>query len=521
MDQPTSGEPSMYSVLDHFMNNPIRTRDKSELHQISIFYHIDELINATFNKWALTPFSTDTLDNKPYLQKLGELPLLLTPDTIDEQLIPLFDPRYKNSILLQQVSSFMEEVVHRAERPAFTAHVEPSNTPNGERCSICLEDLTDNTANIDWENSHSSVITSCGHIFGGSCLSMWLSNINTRSCPCCRADFNQLYEDYDLRWGNRGDMWRWYKERKHTMLKCRGRCGHKSGRYCWDNCSLEEIQAQFLMQNTFPIPPRHWAYIIMDINMALRAGAHLSTQSLGEYVKRTLIVVKGLYDNIPRTSARKIKKWQKERFHEYEELAKGSSEAKMKFCARLLNKLNEVMEHFERVVHPDWQDEYDEYFNAIDLDRLQADCGRGGPHFNTTQTLWKYLARLRNQLRPDTILHWDNLRGLRRDQIGVLEALSRISEQTSSIVGVESMRAYLKDRVKLLTGWFDFLAKFVWERDRCEFELELVKGYADISEALEKIDALEMEERKKSEMGKLSRGQRKKLVKRRRTRGIH
>ena len=189
----------------------------------------------------------------------------------------------------------------------------------------------------------------------------------------------------------------------------------------------------------------------------------------------------------------------------------------MKFCAGLLNKLHEVVEHFERVVHPEWQDEYDEDFNAIDLDRLQADCGRGGPHFNTSQTLWRYLARIRNELRPETIVHWENLSGLRRDQIGVLEALDKISEQTSSIVGADLMRAYLKDRVKLLVEWFDLLSKFVWERDRSEFEPDLVRGYADISEALEKIDALEKEERKKSEMGKLSKGQRKKLAKRRRT----
>jgi hypothetical protein len=240
-------------------------------------------------------------------------------------------------------------------------------------------------------------------------------------------------------------------------------------------------------------------------------------QSLGKYVKRTLIVVGGLYDNIPRTSARKIKKWQKKELDEYEKLAEDSSKAKMKFCARLLNKLHDVVEHFEKVVHPEWQDDYDEDFNAIDLDRLQADCGRGVPHFNTSQTLWKYLARLRNELRPGTILHWEDLSGLRRDQTGVLEALSRISEQTSSIVGAELMRAYLKDRIKLLTGSFDFLAKFVWERERRNFEPGLVKGYADIAEALEKIEALEKEQREKSEMGKLSRGQRKKLSKRRRT----
>ena len=133
------------------------------------------------------------------------------------------------------------QLVHGGSSPWGSAPVEPSNTPKDERCSICLEDLTDNTANMYWENSHSSVITSCGHIFGGNCLSMWLSNIETRSCPCCREDFNKLYEDYDLRWESRGDMWRWYKERKNTMLKCRGRRGHTPGRYCWDNCSLEEI----------------------------------------------------------------------------------------------------------------------------------------------------------------------------------------------------------------------------------------------------------------------------------------
>jgi hypothetical protein len=517
MDQPSSDEQSIYSILDYFMNNRHKTRDKSELHQVSMFYYIDELINATFKKWALKPLSADTLDNKPYLQTLGELHLLLAPDTIDEHLIPLFDLRYKSSTPLQQVSSFMEEVFHQAKRPAFTAHVEPSNTTKVERCSICLEDLADDSENMDWAKSHSSVITSCGHIFGGNCLSIWLSNVKTRSCPCCREDFNSVDGDCDLRWKNRGDMWRWYKERKYTILECQGRCGVTSGRYCWDDCSLEEIQAQFLMQDTFPIPPVHWAYIIMDINMALRAGAYLSTQSLEKYVKRTLIVVEALNDNIPRTSARKIKKWRREMLDEYEKLAKGSSEAKMKFCAKLLNRLHDVVEHFERVFHPELGDEYDEDFNAIDLDGLQADCGRRAPHFNTSLTLSNYLVCLRDGLRPDTILDWDDLSGLRRDQIGVVEALTKISQQTSSFVDANSMKAYLKDRIKLLTKSFDLLSKFVWERERRNFEPELVQGNSDISEALKKIHAMEKEERKKSEGVKLSRGQRKKLAKRRRT----
>ncbi len=144
-------------------------------------------------------------------------------------------------------------------------------------------------------------------MFGENCLSIWLSNVNTRSCPCCREDFNSVDGDCDLRWKNRGGMWQWYKERKYTMLKCNSRCSHTSGRYCWDNCSLEDIRAQFLMQGTFPIPPVHWANIMMDINMALGAGAYLSAKNLGKYVKRTLIVVVALNDNIPRTSACKFK----------------------------------------------------------------------------------------------------------------------------------------------------------------------------------------------------------------------
>ena len=189
----------------------------------------------------------------------------------------------------------------------------------------------------------------------------------------------------------------------------------------------------------------------------------------------------------------------------------------MELCAKLLNRLHDVVEHFERVVHPEWQDEHDEGFNAVDLDGLQVDCGRRGTHFNTSQTLWKYLARLRVELRPGTLLNWEDLGGLREDQTGVLEALSKVSQKTSIIVEAQLMRAYLKDRIKLLTESFDLLSRFVSERERCNFEPELVRGHADISKALEKIDPMEKEERKKPETGKLSRGQRKKLAKRRRT----
>jgi hypothetical protein len=106
-----------------------------------------------------------------HFQVVKELRLNI-PDIIDQRVIPLFDKRYEGSILLKQLRLLLTEVLDRAQRPAFTTNIDvPSNTLKGERYCICLEDLEDNIANKDWNDHHSQVITSCGHIFGGNCLS--------------------------------------------------------------------------------------------------------------------------------------------------------------------------------------------------------------------------------------------------------------------------------------------------------------------------------------------------------------
>lgn len=193
--------------------------------QFTIYIYTDEEFKDCFYEWAALLTLADKLDRSEYLRTADARLQLLVQDTIDKHLIPLFDECYKSSILLQQVSLLLSEVVRRARRPAFTAHVEPSITLKGERCSICLEGLEDNSVSMGWRKSHSPVITSCGHIFGGNCLSIWLSSVSTRSCPCCRKDFNRIGKDCDLMWETRGDMWRWYRDRKHTRLACEGACG--------------------------------------------------------------------------------------------------------------------------------------------------------------------------------------------------------------------------------------------------------------------------------------------------------
>jgi hypothetical protein len=186
-----------------------------------------------------------------------ELAEIDASDAIEEQVIPLNDPLYKDSGLLQTVRLLLMEIKCRAQIPAFETHVAsntPSNESKDETCAICMEEFEDDISSNDWRNSHSPVITSCGHMFGGVCLSVWLANVKSRSCPYCRKDFNEVPDDCDLMWGTWEDIWRWFVDRKHTMATC----GHQvSGRYLWDNCDLNEIKARFGMQKIFPIPPEY------------------------------------------------------------------------------------------------------------------------------------------------------------------------------------------------------------------------------------------------------------------------
>jgi hypothetical protein len=91
---------------------------------------------------------------------------------LGERLVPLSDPRLKDSDMLRQVHLLWFELQSRAQRPAFATHVDihPSDELKKEDCSICREELGTNITNKYWRDSHATVITSCGHIFGGNCL---------------------------------------------------------------------------------------------------------------------------------------------------------------------------------------------------------------------------------------------------------------------------------------------------------------------------------------------------------------
>ena len=231
------------------------------------------------------------------------LPNLNLPSSVEENVTPLHDSLYKDSFILQKARVLLTEIIDRATRPACTTHISiPLQTLERERCAICLEDLEYDVAELDnWKMLHSAVVTSCGHVFGGICLWTWLVENKTRTCPCCRRDFDTISESTDLTWKNLGDVWDWYIDRKHTMHD------QKPGRHLWDCCSMEELQAQFEMQDEFPIELEHLVYIILDINVNLRAAHDLSPKNLGKYLKRTRIVVEGLCHFAPEQEALEIK----------------------------------------------------------------------------------------------------------------------------------------------------------------------------------------------------------------------
>ena len=97
----------------------------------------------------------------PYLQ-----------DWMKEKVIPFHHSLFEGSFILRKVCTLLIEVINRAKRPAFMAHVSPAlPTLENETCPICWEALEFDIANSEaWERSHSAVVTSCGHIFGGTCL---------------------------------------------------------------------------------------------------------------------------------------------------------------------------------------------------------------------------------------------------------------------------------------------------------------------------------------------------------------
>ena len=367
------------------------------------------------------------------------------PDIIDQRIIPLFDKRYDGSILLKQLRLLLTEVLDRAQRPAFTTHIDvPSNTLRGERCCICLEDLEDNIANKDWNDNHSQVITSCGHIFGGNCLSTRLSNAKTRSCPFCRKDFNQITKACDLMWRTWGDMLRWYVERKHS-LHCKKGCANSPGRFFWDNCDLGDVQAQFYTQDIIPIHPQHWLYIILDINMFLRAADYLSTKNLRKYMKRTSMVLEGLCGHISEKEARAMKSRLRGLLPigclDKKELREWTAEKKHEICAGLLNILYGAVNLFEKHTKLSQYKilKFNETVGEVDmitLDCIQADCGIHNDYYNpvTAQTIWEVMFWFDREIEEGRAPFDEYFGFLRREQRAVLEAVSKFSQRQVTIL---------------------------------------------------------------------------------------
>ena len=162
----------------------------------------------------------------------------------------------------------------------------------------------------------------------------------------------------------------------------------KPGRYLWDRCSPEELQAQFEMQDEYPIELEHLVYIIMDINVNLRAGFHLDTRKLGKYLKRTRIVVDGLCYFAPIQEARVINTRVAELvpFWESNENV-GRLNGNPKVVGRMLNLLHDSVMLFEKHIgfsrfyrNQIWE------MHSITLDGLQATPGTGNRNRSFTST---------------------------------------------------------------------------------------------------------------------------------------
>jgi len=130
----------------------------------------------TRTREASRPPSTHSNVNEEVPEEIKATPF--QPDFMEENVTPLHDIQYKGSFILRKVRMLLQEVVDRAERPAFKLHISiPPHTLENETCTICWDAIEPDRANFyGWEDSHSEVVTSCGHIFGGKCL--WtVSNI--------------------------------------------------------------------------------------------------------------------------------------------------------------------------------------------------------------------------------------------------------------------------------------------------------------------------------------------------------
>lgn len=434
---------------------------RANLHANSLKDHTAYTIDEDFKKHI----DKKVRDN-PLLQVAKVEYWLEASDTIDGRVTPLFSKCYEGSIVLEKTSLLLTEVIRGAERLAYTTQIDDApKASNDGKCPICLEDLEAKIADTGWRSSHYAVITSCGHIFGSYCLSIWLSDPKRRSCPKCRKDFNQAVEDRNQTWQTWEDIRAWYTERKQTILECdhEHACIQWSGRYLWDGCSMEELQAQFDMQDYISVPLEHLVYIVLDVNINLRAADYLSTGNFNQYLDRTHIVLVGLFRHLSKENILDIRS-RLVRLEEpggYGEVGDWTAETRHEVCAELLNMLHGTMLLYEKqakkVVHEEAEDQpcylckQKEKLSSIDLDRLQANCGKSDRCFTSSQSLLEFAQGYEEySSRPgmpdrDSVL--ENLRWLGREQKAVLEAVSECIQRTSTFPDPRSMRAYLQDRI--------------------------------------------------------------------------
>jgi hypothetical protein len=226
------------------------------------------------------------------------------------------------------------------------------------------------------------------------------------------------------------------------MNTCRRR---HVGRYLWDNYSLEEIQAQFDMQKRIPISPEYWIYIILDINIHLRAGENLSIETFREYVERTGTVLSGWYEAIPELECLSSPLSQICRDIAKMNIKCWTLETRVELSIALLNLLHYVTRFFEvhtNLIRHRWEDlRYERILAAdIDLDSLQWTCGRcHGKDSIFTSTEW-----LREYVDSFTVL---NAQMIRYTAVNAefLEFIAYLSEEHWGVL--KSAKKYL-DRMK-------------------------------------------------------------------------
>jgi hypothetical protein len=290
-------------------------------------------------------------------------------------------------------------------------------------------------------------------------------------------------------------------------------CGQKSGRYLWDGCNMEEIRAQFDMQDEFPIQLEHLVYIVLDINVNLRAGDYLTTKNLGKYLKRTRIVVEGLCHYSPEQDAAETRM----RAAELVPLGYGginkkvgdlTAEKRQQVCAGLLNALHAAVKLFEKHIppsqalrsrHSQTRDVY-----SVSLDQLQDTCGVGvrNGRFASTQELWdRACVLLEIGSLPDPMFP-GNLLELRLEQTALLKMVHKYSQKVSSLGGTRSMEVYLMDRMAIVEFLFNVFSNRFSMNEYRHIRPKLVENNSQIIKAFETLKCQRGKHREQTQANK-------------------